>query len=142
MKYFKEKATILMLAAIALFTLNACDNEDDIGEIFTGKIWTLTFIQTETERLGSENAYTLQFSNATFTFTTPDKSTISGSWYADGKSREFVCSDVTISGNILADKVAQNALDIFRKAVQYEGDANYIKIIEKPGTVYMQFYNR
>ncbi len=143
MKYLTKFTTRVLLAVIMALSFTACDNDDDLEEIFTGKNWNLTFIQNGTERLvPQQEGYTLIFSNADFVFTTPNAITISGNWYADGESRSFGCNEIVTSGDIENDAVAKAALNILRNSAMYNGDANWIQIVEQPGNIYMQFYNR
>ena len=136
----KSKTAIATtLLVLTLFT--SCNKKDDLEEIFTDKEWKLAFIENETGRNSPEKQYTLKFEKASFTFSTPSQATISGNWYADGKSRDFGCSNIITTGRISGDEVAKEALNILRNAHTYEGDANYLKI-KSTNNNYMQFHNK
>ncbi len=139
MEHIKKHITAA-IALLAILILTACNNKDDIEEIFTEKTWKLAFIQDGAERIVREKEYTLKFNKASFTFTDPQKATISGSWSADGGTRQFICNNITTSGNIQGDQVTQKAREILQKAKAYIGDAKSLQIIEEPGNKYMQFY--
>lgn len=143
MKQFLRITAGFILAMTMSLTFTACDNDDDLEEIFTGKAWNLTFIQNGVERIvPQKEGYTLIFNNATFLFTTPAAATINGNWYADGEARTFGCNEIITSGDIENDAVADAVLKILKNSVMYNGDANWIQIVEQPGNIYMQFYNR
>ncbi len=143
MKHFLKITAGVILALSLSLTFTACDNDDDLEEIFTGKTWNLTFIQNGVERIvPQEEGYSLIFNNASFLFTTPGAATITGNWYADGEARTFGCNEIITSGDIENDATAKAALNILKNSVMYNGDANWIQIVEEPGNIYMQFYNR
>ena len=143
MKHFIKitKALILLFSVAMLFS--ACNKDDDIEEIFTGKAWNLTFIQDGVKRIvPQEGNYILYFGATDFSFITPSGNTITGNWIADGNSRSFICDKIATNGNIDNDIVAKSAMSVLKNAIRYDGDANWIQIIEQPNNIYMQFYNR
>ena len=135
------KTTVLLLTL--MLTLSACNKDDDLEEIFIGKAWNLTFIQEGTKRIIPQNGgYILHFGNTELSFITPSGTTITGNWFANGASRTFLCNNITANGSIEDDAAAKAVLNILTNAIKYEGDANWIQIIEQPNNTYMQFYNR
>lgn len=135
----KKTLTILFL----LLALTACNNSDDINEIFQNRTWTLSFfdeagLKTST---GGKN-YTIEFTNEIFTLTTPSGAVISGNWSAKADSRQFTTSNIRIlQGSIAGDGIAQKMKSFLENATSYGGDANYLQIKINSKT-YMQFYNR
>lgn len=131
------------IAAIALlFTFTACDNKDDLQDIFIGREWHLAFIQEGDVRKAPEKEYSIAFNNATFTLTTPSDAQITGRWQATNDPRTFQCNGIKTSGSIDSDETAKAIQRILAEARTYNGDTNYLQIIAQPGNVYMQFYNR
>ncbi len=133
----------LLFAIMAALSFVACNNEDDVQEIFIDRNWTLAFIQEGGEKNIPESAgYVLLFKSNTFTLTTPGNATISGNWHADGGSRTFRCNNIKTNGNIGNDNIAKKMRNMLQNAVLYEGDTNYLQIIVQPGNAFMQFHNK
>ncbi len=135
------KNFILISALFAIFT--GCNKEDDLQEIFTGRNWTLAYIQEGTEKImPQEGNYAILFEDATFVLTTPNDVRISGKWQADGENRKFSCTQITTTGDITEDKIAQKMEVLLQSTISYEGDANWLQLITQPGNVFIQFHNR
>lgn len=136
--------TIKSLIFVSVLTLfAACDSGDDVEEIFVGHDWKLTYIEDGSTRRwpSQEREYSLRFTGSGFTATTPGGGSINGRWQADGKTREFRCSDIRTSSVAANDTIAQLMIQLLREAVSYDGDIHYLQIIKEKNHL-MQFYNR
>ncbi|MBO7290245.1 MAG: DUF4847 family protein [Bacteroidaceae bacterium] len=129
-----------MLMLLAVAAIAACSREDDINEIFTGHTWKLTYIVDGDIRRwpAQTDNYSLQFTQAGFTATTPGGGTINGHWHADGSTREFRCTDIRSSGIAGNDTIGRLMLNQLKEASSYEGDIHFLKII-KDKNQQMQF---
>ncbi len=150
-------ASILLL--FLPFLLVACNTEDDVMEIFTGRTWKLVRITDESsqnqfdfwngdeaaqqnslEGLRQENNYTLTFEAADTGNTTPGgsfngrgvRATVEGSWRADGNSRSMSISVSRIIGSE-SDILARSFINGLRNATRYEGDNNNLFIYYTDG---------
>ena len=138
----KNIARLFAIAAFALF-LTACNNDDDLQEIFVGHNWKLAFVQNgSTREVPEKGDYTFTFYDTNFRLVTPGGVIIGGNWQASANSREFHCSDVQASGNISTDGIASIIVDILKNAKSYEGDSHYLKINKLRDKEYIQLYNR
>ena len=137
-KTIKRIAAILSLTAIA-----ACNNSDDVSEIFIGHDWKLSFIEEAGTRRwpSQEHAYEITFTANTFNATTPAGGKISGRWSANGKTKEFRCSNIRSESIGANDTIGIKMVQIFNEATSYEGDIHYIQIKTEDNDL-MQFYNR
>ena len=134
----KQIAAILSLTAIV-----ACNSSDDVGEIFIGNNWKLSFIEEAGVRRwpSQQSEYALTFTANNFNATTPSGGRISGHWSANGKTREFRCSNIRAEGIGTNDTIGNRMLQIFKNASTYDGDTHYLQMI-KDKNHFMQFYNR
>ena len=132
-----------VIFALALTAIAACNNSDDINEIFVGHDWRLTYIEDgEFRRWPSQqNTYILTFGANSFNATTPGGGKINGRWFADGKTREFRCNNISTEGIDANDTIARLMVQMFKEAVSYDGDIHYLQIIKEDNHL-MQFYNR
>ncbi len=130
-----------MLAAM-LFLVVACDKNDDINAIFRERTWYVTFVKEgNTTEYSKGKLYSIEFKN-TLTATMPNGATIKGDWHADGGgSHSFYCRNLKKEGKITGDIVAEKVWDILNKAESYEGDTNWLQIIQDKET-YIQLYNK
>ncbi len=130
-----------MLAAM-LFLVMACDKNDDINAIFRERTWYVTFVKEgNTTEYSKGKLYSIEFKN-TLTATMPNGATIKGDWHADGGgSHSFYCRNLKKEGKITGDIVAEKVWDILNKAESYEGDTNWLQIIQDKET-YIQLYNK
>ena len=136
---------IVRLFTLATFTLlfAACSKEDDLDEIFVGNNWKLSFVQNGTTReVPEKGEYKFTFYDTTFRIVTPGGAIIGGNWEAGASSREFRCSNIMVTGNIVTDAIASLVYDILRSAKSYEGDSHYLKINKLRNKEYIQLYNR
>lgn len=144
----KNKFTILLLCACLPF-LSACDETDDTAAIFLGKTWKLTNVFTGATHIAtdywddedSKNAsYELLEGSSNFTITFAStiidgadisgtyngkaaNRTVSGEWYANGKSNVFETSGETAPSESL-DILEQVFVYALINAYKYDGDTN------------------
>lgn len=137
------KTTKRIIFVLALITIVACNNSDDINEIFIGHNWKLTYIEEEGIRRwpSQDKRYGLTFTENYFNASTPGGGKISGRWFADGKTREFNCSNIQTESIGANDTIGIQMVQIFNEATSYEGDIHYIQIKTENNDL-MQFYNR
>lgn len=132
-----------VVAFLALTTIVACNNSDDINEIFIGHEWRLTYIEDGNTRRwpGQEKAYSLTFGANRFKAATPNGGKITGRWSADGKTRSFRCTDIITEGIGANDTIARLMKQILDEASSYNGDLHWLQIRTEKNH-FMQFYNR
>lgn len=147
----------LLLAVLFVPVLSACEQEDDVIDIFTGKTWYMTYIAVEGQNTmydfwqGNEEAriqsfntikgdnYTLIFDGAevngkaggTFTGKATSAS-VNGDWNANGDSREL---KITVkNAGTDADKYLGKAfMDGLKNAKRYGGDNKNLYIYYEEG---------
>ena len=141
MKTFVERAKRTIFVATLMLALSACTQDDDITDIFTGRGWTLSYVQDGATKRYSTKKYDVQFIDNTFNATSPGGATISGRWEADGNSRKFHCWNVQSTGSLKGDTIAQKMLQIFTDATSYDGDTHWLQIKQNKST-FMQFYSK
>lgn len=151
-----KKLLTLLLFATLLPLLEACDQGDDIAEIFTGKTWKLTYITMNGQTVdfwnGDEAAYNeserLRRQSATFTVTFHGgdtesvaggefnaravNRTINGQWTADGVSHELRLTDIRVTGSD-TDVLATAFYNGLQNATRYEGDSQNLYIYYEDG---------
>ncbi len=154
-----NKLMNLMLACLLIATLQACNNEDDVIEIFTDKTWKLSRLtnegsseqfytglwNSEQERESSWEALQ-QEGNFTLTFNLADvEGSVIGTCEARGIRASISDASVTadgkdhtlsISGRITGsetDKLASAFLNALLNVYKYEGDANSMTLYYKDG---------
>lgn len=151
----KKILTLLLFAAL-LPLLSACDQGDDVVEIFTGKTWKLTYItmngQTYDFWNGDEAAYNrseqLRRQSANFTVTFNGNNiegvvggefdahavnrNIKGVWHADGVSHELRLTNISATGND-TDVLAAAFYNGLCNATSYGGDSRNLYIYYKDG---------
>ncbi|MBR5593250.1 MAG: DUF4847 family protein [Bacteroidaceae bacterium] len=137
-KTAKRLIFVLAMAAIA-----SCNNSDDIGEIFIGHDWKLSYIKDgETTQWSPQGkVYNVKFASNSFDAFTPGGGRISGRWSANGNTREFRCTNIQSEGIDSNDTIATHIMQMFSNATSYDGDTHYLQII-KDKNHFMQFYNR
>ena len=137
------KTTKSLILVLALAAFAACDNSDDISEIFIGNDWKLSYTEEGGIRRwpSQEIPYTLTFGANNFNAHTPNGGKISGQWSANGKTREFRCSNIRTEGINANDTIARQMVQLFKEATAYGGDSHYIQIFKNKNH-YMQFYDR
>lgn len=152
----------ITLTLLVLPMLTACDNEDDVKEIFTGKTWKLSYIYAEgaysipidfwegdaAKEAASrtlrdvEGNYTVEFSGAetggTFRGSVNGRivnSTFSGQWQADAGTHALTISNLTFGGNAETDVQAVNFKRGLQNVYKYTGDSNGLYLHYKENTM-------
>ncbi len=147
---------------LAMPMLTACDNEDDIKEIFTGKVWKLSYIYAEgaysipidfwegdaakeeaSRTLRDvEGNYIVEFSGAemdgVFKGSVNGRivnSTFSGQWQADAATHTLTISNLTFGGNAETDVQAVNFKRGLQNVYRYTGDSNGLYLHYKENTM-------
>ena len=131
-----------VVAILALTAIVACNNSDDISDIFIGNDWKLTFIKEGGfQRPTNKGIYSLTFGANKFNVSTPNGGKISGRWSADGKTRSFRCTDIITEGIGANDTIARLMKQMLSEASSYNGDIHWLQIRTEKNH-FMQFYNR
>lgn len=158
----------LQLLIVALLTpvWSACDQSDDVTDIFTGGTWYMTYIAVEGQNKmydfwqGDQNAriksfetirgdnYTLTFdgaeldsSNAGGTFTGRATSAkVSGNWNANGENRDLRI-EMKSAGSDSDQYLGKAFVEGLKKAYRYGGDNKNLYIYYKEGanTMFISF---
>lgn len=157
---------LLFIVAAPLFS--GCNNEDDVMEIFTGKVWKLSYIAAEGTRIqfnywpndnaeGEAYQYSMSLlkkkDNFTLTFTGGEmnnsiggtfsgkgaNATLNGQWKANGKEQSLTMN-TTVAGRE-TDPLARAFVNGLQNVIRYEGDAMNLFIYFKDGETikYMGF---
>ena len=141
MKTFAETTKRIIFATVLLLTIGACTPDDNIGDIFIDRQWTLTYIREGSVQYDNRGKkYSVQFTDDGFTATSPSGVAINGKWEANGKTRRFHCWNLQTTGSLEGDTIAGKMLKIFTEATSYSGDTNWLHI-NKDKNTYMQFGN-
>lgn len=142
MKKISNKLLKPLLLFALILTMQACNNTDDINDIFCERTWYLTYIkEANTERFPKDKLYSINFQKDNFEARMPNGATIKGKWYADGgKDRTFSCTQIKKEGNFSDDIIAESIYNIISNAKSYDGDTNWLHI-KKDKNTYMQLYN-
>jgi hypothetical protein len=131
-----------LLLLVLSFTAVACNDEDDINEIFRERTWYLTYVKDGgVERIPNKKLYSIVFMKDNFIARMPNGTTVKGLWQADGRTRTFRCTNVSADGGFSGDTIAEKMYGIIRNAQKYDGDIHWLQIIQDKNT-HMQFYNR
>lgn len=156
---------VLLLLLFPLF-FASCNAEDDVIEIFTGKTWKLTFIATEgsyeqvdfwsgneaarkksMEELAKSGTFILNFNGDEINGVVEGEmtgrgisSSITGTWRADGGTRELTLGARTTGSE--SDMLGKAFLTGIQNAQSYSGDSKNLFIYYKDGqtTKYMAFH--
>ena len=141
--------------------ISACNNEDDVLGIFTGKTWRVTYnpiimeqaifngnttsITNTLNILNQGKNFTISFDgseiNGTIggTFTaTGTNVTFTGEWNADGKSRKMKLSIRTPQNyaNVRDNNILGNELlNCLRNITHYEGDSRNLYLYYEKGAI-------
>ena len=137
----KEKIKIKTIVCCLMMTsmllgLGACNNEDDVMEIFNNKTWKLVRIATEK---GKEQFYTLNFNCAevngevtgTVNVHAVNSSINDAVLKIDGKEHT-----ISIKGKVIgteSDKLAKVFINGIQNVFKYEGDIHNITLYFKDG---------
>lgn len=148
----------LLLVALLTPALSACEQEDDVVDIFTGKTWYMTYIAVEGQNKmydfwqGNEDARIQSFKtitgdNYTLTFDGADlgnsigggtfsgratSASISGKWNANGENRELQLT-IDKAGTDTDKYLGKAFIDGLKSAFKYGGDNKNLYIYYKEG---------
>ena len=148
----------LLLVALLTPVLSACEQEDDVVDIFTGKTWYMTYIAVEGQNKmydfwqGNEDARIQSFKpipgdNYTLTFDGADlgnsigggtfsgratSASISGKWNANGENRELQLT-IDKAGTDTDKYLGKAFIDGLKSAFKYGGDNKNLYIYYKEG---------
>lgn len=158
MKQFIQKIGRALVACILLLTVNACNNEDNVIGIFTGKTWKLSFIaaegsyeqfdfwggddaarQASMTALSQTGTFVLSFEGSDLTESAGGsfngraiRGIIDGKWNANGKNNKLTLNDIK-STQSETDVLARAFVTGLQNAFKYEGDYNNLFIYYKEG---------
>lgn len=150
----------LLLVLLLLPLLSGCNNEDDVAEIFTGKTWKLSRLtnkgssapfypgiwnndkdmEESLNKLNRETAYfTLEFEGEELDGELMGakisgrgvNASISGTWNADGKSKELTFNLKVIGTE--NDALGKAFINGLQNVYKYEGDVNSLTLYFKDG---------
>lgn len=151
----KKILNYLLCAALWLPLLAACDEGDDVNEIFASGTWKLTNITTEksnqmidlwgADETARQKSLNLMNQAGTFTLTfhagEGEESQISGEldvtganrhgtgrWTADGTAHTLRLTDLNLNGAAETDIVAKTFTNGLQNATRYNGDSNFLYI--------------
>ena len=143
MRSIAKAAKSAIFALTLTLALAACNNSDDISEIFIGHDWRLTYIEEGGIRRwpAQDSGYSIMFGENSFNATTPNGGRISGRWSANGGTRQFSCTNIRTEGINTGDTIARQMVEMLKEAKRYDGDIHFLQIIKEKNHL-MQFYNR
>ena len=145
---------VVLLLFVLLPLLGACDEGDDVNEIFASGTWKLTNITTEksnqmidlwgADEAARQRSLNLMNQPGTFTLTfyegegdgqasgefdvTSSNRHGTGRWTAEGSSRALRLSTLQLTGAGETDIVAKTFLNGLQNATRYSGDSNFLYI--------------
>ena len=148
----------LLLVALLTPILSACEQEDDVIDIFTGKTWYMTYIAVEGQNKmydfwqGNEDAriqsfktitgdsYTLTFDGADLGNSTgggtfsgrATSASINGKWNANGENRELKLT-IDKAGTDTDKYLGKAFIEGLKSAFKYGGDNKNLYIYYKEG---------
>lgn len=165
MKRLIRNISCMLLVFSLLPLLSGCDNEDDVIGIFTGKTWKLSRLTNKGSNaqfypnLWNNNVEEMKKSldklynqKGTFTLnfegteldgelmgTTVNgqgiKSSVSGTWKADGKSQSLSLYLKVNNNSAESDALAKAFISGLQNVYKYEGDANSLTLYFKDGQI-------
>ncbi|MDE6722094.1 MAG: DUF4847 family protein [Bacteroidaceae bacterium] len=127
---------IAFCIGLVLLTCTACENEDDIDEIFIGKTWYMNGGTISGKKLNSDirnfytdagtNAYYITFSSQTFKGMLTNGDSFAGTWTADGKKQ-------TLKLKMTETPTASTPFDkqiyhIIANATSYRSGADFLQL--------------
>lgn len=145
--HFRHIPICLPLLFLTLF-LTACQNEDDVADIFVGRTWyivgaTINGQQYDGDELkelyAQADSYHLTFAVNTFNGILVAGSSLNGQWTADGK-RHTLTLQVQNANNVEASTVSRNIYHVLRNVTSYSGDVNNL-IIQQDSKNFIRLYH-
>jgi hypothetical protein len=157
-----KKGVIIAILCLLPFAIS-CDSSDDITDIFIGKTWKFNYITTGTGKTwykfsdvtqanydlyaNRTNIFTIAFSGMqsgdiiSGTFLGSGSVTASGTWTANGNSRDFSTSVTSGTVNDKTDIIAEKILYGLKNAKSYKGDIYnlYLYFDYKGESLYLAF---
>ena len=138
----------ILYITLTLLILSACDREDDIDEIFTGKTWYMNGARISGKKLNSEisnfytaagkNAYYISFSSKTFKGSLSEGADFSGTWSANGK-KQTVKLNIT-SAPTLSNQFDKDIYKIISSITAYQSGSDFLWL-KKNSDNYVMFGN-
>lgn len=128
----------LFTLAVALLALTACNNEDDIAEIFVNRTWYMNGIaingttsSEETRNFYKDTdsqCYYITFSSDTFYGALSSGITFSGTWNADGKHQKITLHlQQKTASNLIFDK---QMYQILSSITSYKSGADFLQLYD------------
>lgn len=135
-----------LLCFVLTVVLSGCNNSDDVQKIFTGKKWRMTYITKKNDHVWYQfpgvdskvydsymngiRAFTITFTGSTDEhiisgdFNATGSVTMSGTWRANGKSKEFWKEVKKSSVTDSKDTLGKYIIKGITEANSYDGDEN------------------
>jgi len=145
-----QKILCFTCLTLSLCMAAACDDEDDIGSIFSGKTWYVSGGEINGNPIVGDNlksiyavasTYMIYFSaDQSFTGVLAQGSSIAGTWKANGKNNSMTLQ-FSKSDNVNASALSNNIYNVLKDAKSYSGDENNIMIKEDSHN-YIRFTNK
>jgi len=126
----------------------ACQNEDDIADIFIGRTWYIVgatingqqYDGNEIKELYAQaDSYHLTFAVNSFSGILVAGSSLNGQWTADGKHHTLTLQ-VKNANNVEASTVSRNIYNVLRNVTSYSGDVNNL-IIQQDSQNFIRLYH-
>ena len=133
-----NKIYSILLISLMTIVMASCDKEDDLNEIFEGGRFHVTGLTYNGKKVNSgvkefyesDGTYYLVFSGHTFSGVLHAGTQISGTWAADGSSRQFSMTFTGQDGIESSTQLCTQVYSVLKHATSYKGDVNYIMIYQ------------
>lgn len=148
-----RKARLFVATLFCMLALGACNDEDDVIEIFTGKTWKLTYLGStdDWEDLSSgvnkndyheekraPMSYTVIFYDGSVRITGAENTVWTGTWTADGKNNTFHINITKKQGEGTTAN-EKTFLEQVSGACYYRGDAVLLRLFDSDRYDFVQF---
>lgn len=135
-----RRLQLLLYMTAALLTLTACNNEDDLDEIFVGKTWYMTSATvddiTNFYTSAGSSAYYITFSSTTFQGVLSAGNNFSGTWEANGKNQTIRLNFTKKPSTAL--QFDKDVYDILSTITSYKSGADWL-IMKQNGNKEIRF---
>ncbi|MBQ8672974.1 MAG: DUF4847 family protein [Bacteroides sp.] len=159
MKSLLRQTTVLLWTLLLIPLFTACNDEDDVEEIFMNKVWKMSRLTAEGNTgqfpagfwsdqasynnsmtaFSREDTYTIEFkagsggstSGGTFTAQAV-KATLTGDWTVDGKNG-LLTLNVKKQSTTESDILAKKFIEGLKKISRYEGSSKQITLFFEEG---------